>query len=130
MNPPAGRVLNLLLFSVGGVGYGCDAEEAETMAAYGGERADDLRWFHEELGYGDREVTYGAPWVVTIRTGDSRGLRVIIDMAHDLVEIAAADICPLPPLMEPFLLPKGIWGVFQRDGRMILLVDFRRFLTR
>lgn len=130
MSVPAGDLINLLLFSVGGVHFGCDAKQAETMDAYLGEAADDLCWFHEELGYGGRPVSYNAPSVVTVRTADFRSLRVIIDLVEDLVEISAADISPLPLLLEPLLLPKGMWGVVQRDGRMILLVDFQRFLKR
>ena len=130
MSGPAAGLLNLLLFTVGGVRFGCDAEQAEAMAAYGGEAADDLRWFHELLGYGDREVRYGAPSVVTIRSPGSRGLRVIVDLCEDLVEVPSADISPLPPLLEPLLLRQGIWGVAQWDGRLVLLVDFLRFLKR
>lgn len=120
--------LNLLLFSVGGIRFGIDADQVEGTAAYGGEEAEDLFWFHEELDYRDDTVVYLVPTVVAIRSEGSRPYRVIIDTMEDVAEIGSMDIRPFPPLMEPFALRNGIWGVALRDGHMVLLVDFKRLL--
>jgi hypothetical protein len=128
VNVQGGTRLNLFLFSVGGVRFGCDAEQIEGMSAYGGEEADDLFWFHKEFGYGSREIDYHSPSVVTIRTEDYGVYQIIIDMMEDIIEVTADDICPFPPLMEPFALHRGMWGTVVRGGRMIILLDFQRFL--
>lgn len=120
--------LNLLLFSVGGVHFGMDAELAAAITEYGGEQAEDLFWFHQVLGYGSDTIVYHSPAVVAIRTEDSRSFRVIIDMMEDLAEVSMLDIRPFPPLMEPIVLPKGMWGILAREGRIILLVDFQQLL--
>ena len=126
MSAPAS--LNLLVFSVAGVRFGCDADQAEGVAAYRGDQGDELCWFHEELGFGGPAPEYGEPSVVTVRTADAGGYRVIIDRMEDLVEVTLDDISPFPQLMEPFVLAKGMWGVVEREGGMILLVDFLRLL--
>lgn len=128
MSDLEGTQLNLLLFSVEGVHFGIDAEQAERTAAYDGEVADDLFWFHEEMGYSDASVTYCSPVVVTIGTDGARTYRVIIDSMEDIVEIDQEEIHLFPPLMEPFALRKGMWGIVVKDDRMILLVDFKRLL--
>ncbi|GAM09100.1 hypothetical protein OR1_01374 [Geobacter sp. OR-1] len=120
--------LNLFLFSVGGVHFAIDPEQAVEMIPYEGEKDDDLFWFHEELAFGDEAVTYQAPVIVTIRTGDPRPYRVIIDSMEDIAGFCTDDIRPFPELLEPFTLRKGLWGVVVKDGRMILLVDFVRLL--
>ena len=120
--------LNLLLFSVGGVHFGVDADQVEGTFSCQGEDPDGLHWFHKELDYGDDTVVYGAPTILGIRTGDSHSYRVVIDMMEDVTGIVADDIHPFPPFVEPFALRKGIWGIVMRDDRMVLLVDFYRIL--
>lgn len=120
--------LNLLLFSVGGVSFGVDAEQVEGTLAWQGEGADNPAWFHREMGYAGDTVAYRAPSVLKIRTGDAGEYRVIIDQMEDVAGIVAADIRPFPPLVEPFALRKGMWGIVVKDDRIILLVDFQRLL--
>ncbi|MHB8122921.1 MAG: hypothetical protein ACYDG4_12285 [Desulfuromonadaceae bacterium] len=120
--------LNLLLFSVGGVHFGMDAEVAAAIAEYQGEEAEDLFWFHEEIGYGGAMPVYSTPTIVTIRGEDSQSYRVIIDKMEDIAEISSVDIQPLPLLVEPLALRKGMWGVTVREGHMVLLMDFTRLL--
>lgn len=119
--------VNLLLFSVGGVRFGMDAELAAEITEYYDEEADDLVWFHKEMGYGYTPA-YTEPVIVAIRTEDSRSYRVIIDKMEDVAEIRVVDICPFPTLLEPFALRTGMWGVADRDTHMVLLVDFQRLL--
>ncbi|MDA8430231.1 MAG: hypothetical protein M0T70_13330 [Geobacteraceae bacterium] len=118
--------LNLLLFSVGGVHFGMDADLAAGMAAYNGEEAEDLFWFHKELEYCRDAFVYTAPFVVAVRTADSTSYRVIIDAMEDVVEISMMHISPFPPLLEPLALRKGLWGILPRNGHMVLLVDLQR----
>lgn len=116
--------LNLLLFSVGGVVFGIDTDQVAGISAYESEDDADLVWFHEELGYGDKGVSYQSPTVVTIRCKAAVPYRVIIDSMEDIAEFSQADICGFPPLIEPFALRKGIWGVLLRGERMVILLDF------
>jgi chemotaxis signal transduction protein len=128
MNDLEGRCLNLLLFSVGDAHFGIDAEQAQGTAVYCGEAADDLFWFHEELGFGKEPPVYRSPTIVTIKIGGLRPYRVIIDSMEDIAEFSLNDIQPFPPLVERFVLQKGMWGVLNLKGRMILLVDLQRLL--
>jgi len=120
--------LNLLLFSVGGVSFGVDAEQVEGTLAWQGEGSDGQVWFHRELDYPDDTVTYRLPSVIKVRTTDGRDYRVIIDMMEDVAGIVSGDIHPFPSLVEPFALRKGMWGIVVKGDRMILLVDFKRLL--
>lgn len=128
MSDQVGKQLNLLLFSVGGVRFAIDADQVTGMTPYAGEEADDLFWFHEELDYGRGTPAYDDPVIIAIRTEDATSYRVVIDRMEDVAEICALGIRPLPPLLEPLLLRKGMWGVAERGGQMVLLVDFQRLL--
>jgi len=118
--------LDLLLFSVCGVHFGVDAGQVTGIAAYDGEQADDLFWFHELLEYGDASCTYFSPTVITIRTGGVLSCRMIIDRMEDIADFSQEDIRLFPLLLEPFALRNGLWGILTRGGRMVLLVDFKR----
>jgi len=120
--------LNLLLFSVGGISFGIDADQVAEIAAYEGEKSEDLFWFHEEVDYGGRTVGYCSPTVVTIRSGYDFTYRVIIDCMEDIAEFSHSDIALFPALLEPFSLKKGMWGILSRQGKMTLLLDFERLL--
>ena len=120
--------LDLLLFSVGGVSFGVDAEQVEGILSWQGGGADGPAWFHRELGYAGDTITYRAPSVLKIKTEDARNYLVIIDMLQDVTRVVAGDIHPFPSLVEPFALYKGMWGIVVKDDRMILLVDFQRLM--
>lgn len=125
MNDAArGESVNLLLFSVGGVSFAIDADQVAEIATYRGETADDLFWFHEEVGYGDRMVNYHAPTIITIRTDEVASYRVIIDSMEDIAEFSHNDLTLFPALLEPFVLRRGLWGILLRQGRPVLLLDF------
>jgi hypothetical protein len=128
MNEQRGKQLNLLLFSVGGVHFAMDAEQASGLTPYDGEEADDLFWFHDELDFGDASITYHSPTIVTIRTRDARPYRVIIDSMEHIGEFSQDDIVPFPPLLEPFSLRRGMWGILSRHGTIVVLLDFQRLL--
>ena len=120
--------LNLLLFSVGGVRFGVDADQVAEITAYDGDPAENLFWFHEEMDYGAQTVRYLSPTIVTIRTGDVSPYRVIIDSMEDIAEFSQNDICLFPSLVEPFSLQKGMWGILLQHGSMVVLLDFQRLL--
>jgi chemotaxis signal transduction protein len=120
--------LNLLLFSIGGVHFAIDADQAAGMTPYDGEVADDLFWFHEELDFGAASITYHSPTIVTIRTLDARPYRVIIDSMEHIGEFSLDDITPFPTLLEPFSLRMGMWGILVRNERVVLLLDLLRLL--
>jgi chemotaxis signal transduction protein len=120
--------LNLLLFSVGGVCFGCDADQVADIAAFNDADSGGLVWFHEIVGYGGRAVTYQSPTIITIRTGNASPFRVIIDSMEEITEFNQADINVFPELMEPFALRMGMWGVLPRHNALVLLIDFQRLL--
>lgn len=130
MNVPPEMRLNLLLFAIEQVHFAIDADQVAAVNTYAGEQQDDLFWFHEVLGYGDKPVVYSAPVIVTIRTEHERTYRVIIDSMEDIAEFSHSSLRLFPPLLEPFALRSGMWGVLPRDGEMILLVDFKRLLKQ
>lgn len=120
--------LNLLLFSVSGVHFAVDAEQVAEIGAYAGEQSDDLFWFHEELEYGTKAIRYASPTVVSIRTGGDRLCRVIIDAMEDVAAYSLNEIQLFPALLEPYVMRRGLWGILQRNGVLVLLVDFQRLL--
>jgi chemotaxis signal transduction protein len=122
--------LNLLLFSVGEVFFGIDADQVSEITAYNGDKSDDLFWFHEEMGYGDKTIRYYSPTVVTIKTEEGLPYRVIIDSLENISEFSPDDIRLFPALLEPFVLRSGIWGILSRNGNTILLLDFIRLLRQ
>ena len=126
MTAAAGTFLNLLLFSVGGVCFGIEADQVEEMAAYCAEEENNLFRLHEVLDYGTDSITYSSPTILTIRTGGSRNFRLIIDSMENIAEFSQNDIRPFPALLEPFALRKGMWGILLLDGKMVLLLDFQR----
>lgn len=115
--------LNLLLFTVGGVCFAVDAEQIDGISTYLAKEHDNLLWFHEMLGFGDRELIYRAPTVLALKTNE-QGSLVVIDNMEDIAEYSVKSIVPLPTLLEPFALRNGIWGVLKRDSGLTLLVDF------
>ena len=130
MTAAGGICLNLLLFSVGGVCFGIEAEQVEEMAASSAEEGNDLLWFHDVLNYGSDSITYSSPTILTIRTGGSSAYRVIIDSMENIAEFSQNDIRPFPALLEPFALRMGMWGILLLNTRMVLLVDFQRLLQK
>lgn len=118
--------VNLLVFSVFGVHFGVDVEQVAGIADFYGESSDDLFWFHEQFEYGDAAAKYSSPVVVTIKTGGAQAYRIIIDSMIGIHEYQVREICLFPPLIKPFALRKGMWGLLVENNRMILLVDFQR----
>ena len=129
MSEPGELSINLLLFRVGGVRFGCDADQASGIAACGGLPADGLSWFHEELAFGC-PVDYQAPTVITIKSERVPSYRVVIDQLEQIAEFGCQQIRLLPALLEPFALRHGIWGIIPGDREPVLLVDFQLLLQK
>ena len=122
------EALHLLLFSVGGICFGVDTGQVAEIADFEGEICEDVFWFHEEMSYAGKMVTYQSPVIVTIKTGTASSYRVIIDSMEDIAEFSQSDICLFPPMIEQFVLRKGLWGLLPRQERLVLLLDFQRLL--
>ena len=63
-----------------------------------------------------------------INAGGCAPFRIVVDVLEDMAEISADDIRSFPPLIEPFALRGGMWGVVERNGRMVMLLDFQRLI--
>jgi chemotaxis signal transduction protein len=122
--------LNIIVFSVGDVVFGIDADHVAEIASYNGEDADDLLWVHKELVYGGMEVSYVSPTVLSIMTESEKLYRLVIDNMKDISECSMADVRPFPALLEPFSLPYGLWGILSVQGTMILLLDCHLLLKQ
>ncbi|BCG45778.1 hypothetical protein GEOBRER4_n0548 [Citrifermentans bremense] len=122
--------LNLLLFSVQGVRFGIEAEQALETALYSGEEAEDLFWLHELLQYRIPVSPYLAPAVVTVGARQGARRRVIIDGMEEIAEYAISDMRPLPAACEKLCLRNGIWGVLPRRGELTLLLDLLALFGR
>ena len=121
-------MLRLLLFTVGGVRFGIDVDQIEGMTAYRGETGDDLCWFHDLLAYGGPPVRYLTPTVIAVRTETEPACRVIIDAMEAIIEVSQDEMACFPPLIEPFALRRGMWGLWWRSGTMTVLLDLLRLL--
>lgn len=124
--------LNFLLFSVDNVHFGIDADQVAEVDLYDGKENDDddLFWFHRELGYGDDAVVYLSPVIVAIKSAGAESYRMIIDAMADIVAISQDDIRLFPPLLEPFVLQCGMWGIVPSHGKMVFLVDPIRLMEK
>lgn len=122
--------VNLLLFSVQGVRFGIEAEQALETALYRGEEGEDLFWLHELLQYRIPSTPYLAPAVVTVGTRQGARRRVIIDQMEEIAEYPTADMRPLPAVCEKLCLRNGIWGVLPRQGKLTLLLDLLALFAR
>lgn len=120
--------ISLLLFSVGGVRFGCDADQAAGVTAGEAQEGDELILFHEELAGGAWQVNYHDPTIVTIKSDHPRPYRVMIDAMNEIASFSRYDIRLFPVLLEPFVVRRGIWGILPHKGALVLLVDFQLLL--
>lgn len=116
--------LDILVFNISDVHCGIDSEFVGRMLMF--EEARDqqvnIRWFHQAFSFGDREVVYRNPRVVTLRgSGAERGL--VIDQPRDIVRVAVGVICPLPFLFEMTKGLQAFWGSVVLDEKIVLLID-------
>jgi hypothetical protein len=113
--------LDLVLFQVGGVRYGTDADLLASIEVLQERVEDDLRWCHEVLGFPASRSTYMNPVVLTLR---GLNTRIVVDGLEDIIRIPLSMLSPFPPLTESMARARGLWAVAKGDGHLILLVDF------
>lgn len=117
----------LLLFRVGRVRFAIEAGQVASMAPFTSSEGEEALPFHRIVGYGDAEIPCRAPTVLSLRRRGGRALQIVIDAPEEIAEFAWSDIVPLPPLLEPLALRRGIWGVLRLGEEMVLLVDADRW---
>jgi hypothetical protein len=118
-----GARLALMRFSAGGVAFCADTDQIESVAVFDGTVSDELVWLRDELGC-NGSPDGGAPVVFTVKTGTGLPYQVVVDRMEGICEVTGKEIRPFPPLVEPFALKKGLWGVVFPGGRRALLIDF------
>ncbi len=118
--------LRLFLFSLAQVRFGIDMEQIADMVACTNYDDGNLHWSHDLLGFKEGAVQYRTPTVLAIRNDSDRPWLVVIDQPEEMLECPIRAIAPLPPLVEPAALRRGVWGVTLHNDRMVLLVDFQR----
>ncbi len=120
--------LRLLVFSAGSLRFAADADQLAQLREYDPSANQcGTCWFHEAVGLDgvDREAVV-RPEVYVVRQG-AQEYGFITNAPEDLIERDAGSLRPLPSLVEPFSLVRGIWAALpvERYG-IILLVDFFR----
>lgn len=122
--------IKVLLFRFGGVHFGVDADQVASTSVYrADDGADEPLWFHREAGYQTGPATT-APVVAILRGGDGSSSRMVIGDIEDIVVAEVEHVRPMPSLVEPYALRKGMWGVLLREGRVYILVDLNRLAGR
>lgn len=133
MNDPAtlpeGYSLNLLLFSIGGVSFGIDAEQVEAIGEFNTDNVVDYTWSHELVNFGDNQPEYNSPTILFIKSPLQSSCQIVIDCMEDVTEYSVNAICPFPSLIEPYLLSIGMWGMLQRGGKIVLLLDLMQMIA-
>ncbi len=115
--------LSLLLFSFAGRRFGVDAEQIAAMQSCVAQD-DDLFWLHQLLDFGGRSLAYRVPTVLSLKGAEP--VRVVVDTVEEIAHFDLDEIRPLPLLLEPFVLRKGMWGVLWRNGTFVVLLDLHR----
>lgn len=122
--------LQLLCFSLGPALFGIDLEQLARISVYRGEEGEDLFWLHRLWAYPAPPV-YADPRILAVKgeaSRDGRPYRLVIDAPREVLEIDWRKIRPLPPLLAPQLLPRGLWGVLPLAESLLLLLDCRRLV--
>ncbi|MBU0676220.1 MAG: chemotaxis protein CheW [Proteobacteria bacterium] len=129
VSPSIGDALDILVFSINDCLYGIDGTQVGRMVMlYEAEQEElPVRWFHQSLTFGHRDVDYRNPRVITLSGGDEP-IGLIIDHPRDLVRVAIKSICPLPSIFAKLDALHVFWGGTVLDGKIVLLVDLFRLL--
>lgn len=120
--------LRLLVFTSGGLRFGADADQ---VAALGPWDPDDPHPhavpFHRAVGLGNAEE-FRNPETCTVSRG-GEVCTLIIESPDDLVSVETRIVRPLPLLVEPFALERGVWAAIPGEEGILLLVDLHRLAT-
>ena len=125
---PRSRV-QLLLFTLGQVGFGVLASQVEALREYRELEAESgsVCWFHTRLGFPE-PPGYRAPTAARVSQGPSSSIWLVLDAIEELLDVPLDAIRPFPQLVEPFSLRRGLWGVLPSQDRLVLLVDLQQML--
>lgn len=119
--------LNFILFEVGRVHFGIDAEQVLGISAFSGTMSEHLLWFHQLIDFGATTISYRQPIVMALNntggTPNPGTAGVIIDTMEEIVEVSVKEIQPFPRLLTPLLLKQGMWGVLPWREKMVILLD-------
>lgn len=122
--------LQCLLFSIGGVRFGVDVDQIASISPHDGKEIEDFFPLHSTIGLNGREILYNVPTVLTIRGSGKRNCRVLIEAPEDLIDIRMEEIRPFPPVIEPFVRPRGLWAIWVQNQKQVLLLDFQYLLRK
>ena len=126
--PGSPRRLNLLRFAVGGACFAVESSQIAALLPFPGPGVSSATWFHQALAYAEIP-TYRAPVLAVVPAEEGPPWQLVMDALDELLDIGLDEIQPFPPLIEPFALRKGLWGVLSRGSQTVLLVDLRRLLA-
>lgn len=126
--PGRPRKLNLLRFEVGGACFAVESSQIAALLPFPGSAGSSASWFHQALEYAEAP-TYRAPVLAVVPVEEGPPRQLVMDALDELLDVGLDEIHPFPPLIEPFALRKGLWGVLSRGSQTVLLVDLRRMLA-
>lgn len=126
--PGRPRRLNLLRFEVGGACFAAESSQIAALLPYPGPGESSATWFHQALAYAETPA-YRAPVLAVVPMEDGPPRQLVMDALDELLDVGLDEIQPFPPLIEPFALRKGLWGVLPHGCQTVLLVDLRRLFA-
>lgn len=120
------RLLRLLLFSAAGTRFGADADQIESICDFPPDAEVENTIRLAEKPVCRHGLATGSPLTVLKVRGKKVSYLVAVDRVEEIVEIGIGAIRPLPKLILPYTIKKGIWGAFPRGNELLLLIDFTR----
>lgn len=121
---PAREDLDLILFQVGDVRLGAQADQVLSALPVEATGAKNVLWLHDLVGMPDGPV-HRHPVALELRNGS---VRIGVDHLESLVRKPLSELRPLPSLIEAKALERGFWAALPEDTGMVLLVDLYRLL--
>ncbi|NMC75154.1 MAG: hypothetical protein GYA56_12495 [Geobacteraceae bacterium] len=121
--------LRLLIFRCGGLRFGADADQVTALGPWDPDNPPPHAVpFHHAVGVETGEAIRTPETCTVNREGEV--CTFIIQSPDDLVSVALGHVRPLPSLVEPRALERGIWAAIPGDGGILLLVDLHRLATK
>ena len=145
-NPSAvsGKTREVLVFVLGQEEYGVDILKVQEIRGYGkvtpipsapaylkgvfNLRGTIVPVIDMRLKFGLAQASYDSLTVVVILRVAARVIGVVVDGVSDVIDLAADDVKPAPPLGS-IVDHVFLAGVATKDERMVLLLDIEKFLS-